>query len=152
MLTDFGIILIFFIIGVLFVAAGLIAAAVIRPSKPNPIKNSIYECGEEPIGEPWIKFNIRFYVIALAFLLFDVEVVLLFPWAVVFKELSGEMASEGVSLIPYIAGLIFALILLLGLVYDWAKGYLNWERPLPYIPKMSDLVINKENEYSLKKD
>lgn len=145
MLTDFGIILIFFIIGIIFVAAGLVVAAIIRPSNPNPIKNSIYECGEEPIGEPWIKFNVRFYVIALAFLLFDVEVVLLLPWAVVFKELSIEMGGEFVSWIPYIAGMIFALILLLGLAYDWAKGYLNWERPMPYIPKMSHLVVNKED-------
>lgn len=144
MLSDFGIILIYFIIGIIFVAAGLIVAAIIRPSHPNPEKNSTYECGEVPIGEPWIKFNIRFYVIALAFLLFDVEVVLLFPWAVVLKELSQDSNGALITWIPYFAGLIFALILLLGLAYDWAKGYLNWERPSPYIPEMSHLVVEKK--------
>ncbi len=135
MLTDFGVILLFFIIGFLFVAIGLIAAAIIRPHKPNPIKNSIYECGEEIIGEPWIRFNVRFYVIGLVFLLFDVEVVFLLPWAVIFKEL-GWFA--------FIEMVIFVLILVVGLAYVWAKGDLDWEKPKPYIPKLQDLVTEKK--------
>ncbi|MBM2816953.1 MAG: dehydrogenase subunit [Ignavibacteria bacterium] len=136
MLTDFGIILIFFIVGMVFVAAGLITNMILRPSHPNKVKQSTYECGEEAIGSPWILFNARFYLIALAFLIFEVELLLLFPWAVVFKEL-GWFA--------FIAMLIFAFILLLGLFYDWAKGYLDWDKPEPIIPKMKDLVIwNKD--------
>jgi len=135
MLTEFGVILLFFIIGFLFVAIGLIAAAIIRPHKPNPIKNSIYECGEEIIGEPWIRFNVRFYVIGLVFLLFDVEIVFLLPWAVIFKEL-GWFA--------FIEMIIFVLILIIGLVYVWAKGDLDWEKPKPYIPKLEDLVSEKK--------
>ncbi len=135
MLTDFGVILLFFIIGFLFVAIGLIAAAIIRPHKPNPIKNSIYECGEEIIGEPWIRFNVRFYVIGLVFLLFDVEVVFLLPWAVIFKDL-GWFA--------FIEMVIFVFILVVGLAYVWAKGDLDWERPKPYIPKLQDLVSEKK--------
>ena len=135
MLTDFGIILLFFIIGFLFVAIGLIAAAIIRPHKPNPIKNSTYECGEEILGEPWIRFNVRFYVIGLVFLLFDVEVVFLLPWAVIFKEL-GWFA--------FIEMVIFFLILIVGLAYVWAKGDLDWEKPKPYIPKLEDLVSEKK--------
>mgnify|MGYP005831577087 FL=1 len=135
MLTDFGIILLFFIIGFLFVAIGLIAAAIIRPHKPNPIKNSTYECGEEILGEPWIRFNVRFYVIGLVFLLFDVEVVFLLPWAVIFKEL-GWFA--------FIEMVIFVLILIVGLAYVWAKGDLDWEKPKPYIPKLEDLVSEKK--------
>lgn len=135
MLTEFGVILLFFIIGFLFVAVGLLAAAIIRPHKPNPIKNSIYECGEEIIGEPWIRFNVRFYVIGLVFLLFDVEVVFLLPWAVVFKEL-GWFA--------FIEMVIFVLILIIGLAYVWAKGDLDWEKPKPYIPKLEDLVSEKK--------
>lgn len=134
MLTDFGIILIFIIIAVLFVAAGLITAALIRPSKPNPIKNSTYECGEEPIGGAWIKFNPRYYVLSLVFLIFDVELVLLFPWAVVYKDL-GWFA--------FIAMTVFFFILVVGLAYDWAKGYLEWDKPNPYIPKLDDLVVPK---------
>jgi NADH-quinone oxidoreductase subunit A len=135
MLTEFGVILLFFIIGFLFVAIGLIAAAIIRPHKPNPIKNSTYECGEEIIGEPWIRFNVRFYVIGLVFLLFDVEVVFLLPWAVIFKEL-GWFA--------FIEMIIFVLILIVGLAYVWAKGDLDWEKPKPYIPRLEDLVSEKK--------
>ncbi len=135
MLTEFGVILLFFIIGFLFVAIGLIAAAIIRPHKPNPIKNSTYECGEEIIGEPWIRFNVRFYVIGLVFLLFDVEVVFLLPWAVIFKEL-GWFA--------FIEMIIFVLILIVGLAYVWAKGDLDWEKPKPFIPRLEDLVSEKK--------
>src|SRR3989304_1057213 len=87
MISDFGMVLLFLIVGFVFVALGLITSAIIRPHHPNPVKQSTYECGEELIsGSPWIKFNIRFYVVALVFLLFDVEIVFLLPWAVVFKE------------------------------------------------------------------
>ena len=137
MLSDFGIILLYFITGMAFVAAGLITASLLRPHHPNPIKNSTYECGEELIGGgAWFKFNIRFYVIALVFLLFDVEVVFLFPWAVVFKEL-GWFAFIEMS--------VFVIILLAGLAYVWRKGDLDWEKPNPIIPKLEDLVVKKKN-------
>ncbi len=135
MLTDFGVILLFFIIGFVFVGIGLLISAIVRPSHPNPIKNSTYECGEEPIGIPWIKFNNRFYVIALVFLLFDVEVVFLLPWAVVFKQL-GWFA--------FIEMIVFVIILIVGLAYVWVKGDLDWEKPKPYIPKLDDLVVGKK--------
>ena len=144
MLSDFGIILLFFIIGILFVAVGLISASIIRPSKPNPLKNSIYECGEEPIGPAWIRFNVRFYVIALAFILFDVEVVFLFPWAVVLKEFKAMDSSFG--WFAFIEMAIFVIILLVGLAYLWVKGDLDWEKPKPYIPKLSDLVIGSQSK------
>jgi len=143
MLSDFGIILLFFILGVVFVAAGLITAAIIRPSHPNPIKQSTYECGEEPIGNPWIKFNIRFYVIALVFLLFDVEVVFLFPWAVVFRDMSH--IGDTVVWFAFIEMAVFVLILLAGLAYVWVKGDLNWEKPIPHIPSLKDLVVSKKS-------
>jgi NADH-quinone oxidoreductase subunit A len=136
MLTDFGFILLFFIIGFVFVGIGILTAAILRPSHPNPIKNSTYECGEEPIGSPWVKFNIRFYVIALIFLLFDVEVVFLLPWAIVYKHLGWFAFFEMI---------IFVIILLAGLAYVWAKGDLDWERPKPYIPSLKDLVVGKKD-------
>jgi NADH-quinone oxidoreductase subunit A len=136
MLTDFGFILLYFIIGFVFVGIGILTAAVLRPSHPNPIKNSTYECGEEPMGGAWIKFNIRFYVLALIFLLFDVEVVFLLPWAVVYKQL-GWFA--------FIEMIVFVVILLAGLAYVWAKGDLSWERPRPYIPSLRDLVVPKKD-------
>ena len=76
-----------------------------------------YECGEIPEGSAWVKFNIRFYVIALIFLIFDVEIVFLFPWAVVYQEL---------GLLAFIEAFIFVLILVVGFAYVWAKGDLDW--------------------------
>ena len=76
-----------------------------------------YECGELPEGSAWVKFNIRFYVIALIFLIFDVEIVFLFPWAVVYQEL---------GLLAFIEAFLFVLILVVGFIYIWAKGDLDW--------------------------
>ncbi|GAB1370279.1 NADH-quinone oxidoreductase subunit A [Candidatus Kapaibacterium sp.] len=135
MLIDYSVVLVYLIVGVLFVAAGIVTAALIRPSRPNPRKNSTYESGEEPIGSPWIQFNNRFYIIALAFIIFDVELVMLFPWATAFKEI-GWFAFWGM--------IVFAFILALGLAYDWAKGLLDWEKPNPQIPSLDELVITRE--------
>ena len=135
MLSDFGIILLFIILGTLFVGIAIAAAWIISPSHPNPIKNSTYECGEIPIGETWGKFNVRFYVIALIFLLFDVEIVFLLTWAVVFKQLGWFAFLEMV---------VFVIVLMAGFVYVWIKGDLDWEKPKPYIPKLEDLVIGKK--------
>lgn len=134
-LSEFGIVLLFFIIGIVFVAAGLLVAAIIRPHHPNPVKQSTYECGEEPIGSPWIKFNVRYYVVALVFILFDVEIVLLLPWAVEFRNLGWY---------SFISMGIFVIILLAGLAYVWAKGDLDWEKPKPYIPKLEDLIVTRK--------
>ena len=76
-----------------------------------------YECGEVPEGSAWVQFNIRFYVIALIFLIFDVEIVFLFPWAVVYQEL---------GLLAFVEAFLFVLILLVGFVYVWVKGDLDW--------------------------
>jgi NADH-quinone oxidoreductase subunit A len=137
MVSQFGIALLFVILGFAFVAIALIAAIVVRPSKPNPVKNSTYECGEIPIGETWVRFNVRFYVVALVFLLFDVEVVFLLPWAIVFKQL-GWFA--------FIEMIIFVAILLAGFAYVWGKGDLDWEKPKPQVPRLEDLVIGKKEE------
>jgi len=126
MLSDFGRILIFFLIGAMFVAGGLIASWILRPKRGYPEKLTTYECGEEPVGESWIKFNIRFYVVALIFLIFEVEIVFLFPWAIVFKHL-GTFA--------FIEAALFILILGVGYAYVWAKGDLDWDKPAPKIPQ-----------------
>ena len=125
MLTDFGKILIFFIIGVLFTGIGLMAAWLIRPRRPYPAKNSIYECGEDTIGSSWVKFNIRFYVVALIFVIFEVETVVLFPWALVFRSL---------GMFGFLEMVVFLGILIVGYIYVWAKGDLDWDKPSPKIP------------------
>ncbi|PIU44298.1 MAG: NADH-quinone oxidoreductase subunit A [Ignavibacteriales bacterium CG07_land_8_20_14_0_80_59_12] len=127
MLTDFGRVLAFFLVGVLFVGVVLLLARLIRPHHPYEAKNRPYECGEEPIGEPWVKFNIRFYVVALIFLIFDVEVVFLFPWATVFAQL-GWFA--------FLEMMVFIGILLVGLAYVWVKGDLEWDKPQPRLPHL----------------
>lgn len=127
MLTEFGKILIFFVLGALFVAGGLIASWVLRPHRPYPGKNASYECGEEPVGNAWVRFNIRFYVIALIFLVFDVEVVFLFPWALVYRQL---------GLFAFLEMAVFLVILLVGYAYVWAKGDLDWDKPKPQVPQV----------------
>jgi NADH:ubiquinone oxidoreductase subunit 3 (subunit A) len=125
MLTEFGRVLIFLLIGVGFVAIGLVVAWLLRPNRPYPSKLSTYECGEVPIGDTRVRFNIRFYVVALIFLIFDVEVVFLFPWATVYKNL-GWFA--------FIEMMVFLAILLVGYAYVWRKGDLDWDKPAPRIP------------------
>lgn len=120
MLTEFGKILAFFIFSVVFVLIALITAKIIAPHRPTKEKLMTYECGENPVGSPWIKFNLRFYVVALIFLIFDVEIVLLLPWAMVYRQ----WGLEG-----YAVGAIFLVLLILGMAYEWRKGDLEWERP-----------------------
>jgi NADH-quinone oxidoreductase subunit A len=126
MLTEFGRVFIFFIIGAVFVAGGLVAAWVIRPHRPYPSKRTTYECGESPLGDTHVRFNIRFYVVALIFLIFDVEVVFLFPWALVYNKLGWFAFVEMV---------VFLGILFVGYAYVWRKGDLEWDKPAPRIPR-----------------
>jgi NADH-quinone oxidoreductase subunit A len=125
MLTEFGRVLIFFVIGLVFVAVGLLTAWILRPHRPYPSKLTTYECGETPTGDTRVRFNVRFYVVALIFLIFDVEVVFLFPWATVYKNL-GWFA--------FVEMLVFLAILFVGYAYVWRKGDLNWDKPNPNIP------------------
>lgn len=134
MLTEFGKALIFIILGAVFVAAGLIAARLLRPHRPYPEKNATYECGEEPVGTAWIRLNVRFYVVALVFLIFDVEVVFLFPWALVFRQM---------GLFGFLEMVVFLSILLVGYAYVWVKGDLDWDKPKPEIPTIKKTVIDQ---------
>jgi len=126
MLTEFGQVFLFMMIGVVFVAGGLIAAWLLRPNRPSYQKLISYECGEDPVGHSWIRFNIRFYVVALLFLIFDVEVVLLFPWAVVYQDFGwhafGAMA-------------VFVSLIFIGFAYELGKGDLRWDKPEPRVPR-----------------
>ncbi|MBI1803850.1 MAG: NADH-quinone oxidoreductase subunit A [Ignavibacteriae bacterium] len=139
MLTEFGRVFIFFLVGAIFVAGGLITAWLIRPHRWYPNKLTSYECGEEPVGDSWVKFNIRFYVVALIFLIFDVEVVFLFPWALVYQKL-GAFA--------FIEMLIFLAILGVGYAYVWVKGDLDWDKPQPTIPHIMKTPAPVSPEYA----
>ena len=104
------------------------------PHNPNPEKLTSYECGEETTGSAWLPFNSRFYVIALVFLLFDVEMVFVFPWAIVFGNHQLIAADTRWGWLALTEMFVFLGILILGLAYVWAKGDLDWIKPKPVIP------------------
>jgi|TARA_B100000029_G_scaffold25250_2_gene24899 NADH-quinone oxidoreductase subunit A len=136
MYRDFGTVLVAALLGIIMVAVPLIVQWLIAPSKKTKEKLETYECGEESEGSAWLQFNIRFYVIALIFLIFDVEVVFLFPWAVVFKEL-GLLAMVEMG--------IFLVILIIGLAYVWVKSDLDWvKRKVKYAAGRYDRIQLKE--------
>ena len=117
MYRDFGTVFLFVIIGAVLLIVALLLAKLLSPYRPSKNKLSTYECGEEAEGSAWVTFNIRYYVIALIFIIFDVEVLFLFPWAVVYKDL-GWLA--------FVEMAIFLFILIVGLVYVWKKKDLDW--------------------------
>jgi len=133
-LSEFGKIFIYLIMGVLFVLFTFFLGKLVALKKPNPEKLTSYECGEEPTGNSWIQFNSRFYVIALVFLLFDVELAFIFPWSTVFSQQELINADPNWGLLSLIEMFIFIGILLIGLVYVWKKGDLNWIRPEQNLP------------------
>ena len=118
MYQDFLPVAIFIGLAVVLLVAPLIIQYLVSPRfNKQGDKLEIYECGELPEGSAWVQFNIRFYVVALIFIIFDVEVVFLFPWAVVFKDL---------GLIALVEVMIFLGILIVGFAYVWMKGDLDW--------------------------
>ncbi|HEX9749891.1 MAG TPA: NADH-quinone oxidoreductase subunit A [candidate division Zixibacteria bacterium] len=116
-MSEFAAIAVFLVLGVGFVLFNFLLSKLIRPKNPNPIKQSTYECGETPVGPAWIQFNVRFYIFCLIFVIFDVEIVFLFPWALVFQSL---------GLFAFVEMVIFVGILMFGLLYAWKKGLLRW--------------------------
>ncbi len=139
-ISEFGKIFIFLIVGILFVVTGYLVNKFLRRDKPNSEKLAAYECGEEPIGTAHIQFNNRFYVIALVFLLFEVEIVFLFPWATVFADKQLITAAPSWGWLSLVEMGIFIGILLLGLVYVWVKGDLNWIKPQPIMPMVPQII------------
>lgn len=104
--------------GIILVAVALGASALLRPNKPSATKSQTYECGIDPVGGGWSQTHVRYYIFALLFLIFDVEAVFIFPWAVRLESLGGFALAEM---------MIFIVILLAGLVYAVRKGVLKWE-------------------------
>jgi NADH-quinone oxidoreductase subunit A len=116
--TDYGYVAFFLLVGILFVIVNIeVLSRLLRPHRPTPEKLTTYECGEEPVGGSWIRFHVRYYLYALVFVVFAVETVFLFPWAVAFRAL---------GLFAFVEMVIFIVILLVGLGYAWAKGALSW--------------------------
>jgi len=108
---------IFLLLAPIIPGAALLIPRIIAPRKPNSIKNETYECGIETYGSTHVQFKVQYYIFALVFLIFDVELVFLYPWAVAFDRL---------PLFAVVEGILFILILVAGLAYVWRKGVLEW--------------------------
>jgi NADH-quinone oxidoreductase subunit A len=129
-LSEFGMILLFIITGIVFVLIGVGVAALLRPNRPNIEKMLVYECGEDAVGNAWVNMNARYYLIALIFVLFEVEIIYLFPIATVFGDASLDAVTNGTwTIFSLIEILIFITLLFIGFVYVWKKGYLDWNKP-----------------------
>ena len=122
MLFDFANVLVFTVLGLGFVGVNLLIGRLLRPSNPQVRKLSTYECGEPAMGSAWVNFNIRFYIVALIFIIFEVEIAFMFPVASVFRR----WLEGGQGVFAFFEILIFVGILFLGLVYAWVKGDLEW--------------------------
>jgi NADH-quinone oxidoreductase subunit A len=128
-------ILVFVAFGAVFLLANLFVGKLVRPNKPSPQKGEVYECGEKPVGTAWVQFDLRFYVVALLFVIFDVEIAFFFPWAVVFGTAAkagqaGDHASLLLAHFAFLEFLAFFGILLLGFAYLWRRGDLEWVRAM----------------------
>ena len=122
MLLHYQSVMIFLLVGFFAVVGGMVILSLIRPKKDTPEKLLTYECGKDPVGDGQVRFDMRFYTIALVFVVFDVEIAFLFPWARVFKDFN-DAGNGGIALFE---GLVFIIILFIGLIYVWAKGDLEW--------------------------
>lgn len=136
-LSEYGKILLIALVGVLLVCLTIMLAKFLSPKKPNPIKQSTYECGEDALGTSWVQINPRFYVIALVFLLFDVELIFVFPWATVFGSSTLVAADARWGYFTLIEMGIFLGILVVGLVYVWKRGDIAWVKPSHQQPTVS---------------
>jgi NADH-quinone oxidoreductase subunit A len=132
---DFANVLVFLLLGFVLAALMLGLGRLVRPANPETAKLSTYECGEPATGSAWINFNIRFYLVALVFVVFDVELAFMYPVMAVFKS----WVADGRGLFALVEILLFIGILAVGLVYVWAKGDLEWVKRMsagtPTIPE-----------------
>ncbi|CAN5529682.1 NADH-quinone oxidoreductase subunit A [soil metagenome] len=126
---------IFVLFGAGFVLLNLSVGQFVRPTAPNPEKSAIYECGEPSIGSSWVQFDLRFYIVALVYLVFDVEVALFYPWAVVYgkaqelaTKLGGDVTATQIRQVALVDMLFFFGVLVVGFAYLWRFGYLDWVR------------------------
>jgi NADH-quinone oxidoreductase subunit A len=110
------------VIAVLLFWGGHFASVLLAPKKPSHMKSTPYECGEQPVGSAWSMFNVRFYVVGLIFIIFDVESVLMFPVATIFREMV-DMGEGGYALLVFLS---FISVLIEGIAYCWKKGDLDW--------------------------
>jgi NADH-quinone oxidoreductase subunit A len=117
-------VLVFIFVALIFGCVPIIVGRLVGPHRPDPEKLSAFECGFEAFEDARMKFDVRYYLVAIIFILFDLEIAFLFPWATIFKEI---VNTESVKLFGFVEMLVFIAILVVGYVYAWAKGALDWE-------------------------
>lgn len=128
MFFDFANVFIFIILGLAMTFVIITVSKILAPRvQDNPDKFTTYECGERPVGSAWILFNFRFYAVALAFLIFDIELAFVFPCIVIFKK----WLKGGVGFLALIEVVVFVFVLFLGLIYMWSRGDLKWTKEVP---------------------
>ena len=118
-MNSYGVIAVFLIFGLLIPVVAIVINRILAPAKPNPEKMTTYECGLDTRGETWVQFRTSYFLYARAYLLFGVEIIFLYPWALMFTRL---------GLRAHIMMFIFLMVLVIGLAYDWKKGALEWDR------------------------
>ena len=135
MIYNFLNVFLFLVVGIVVVSLTIVLSRIIHPRNITDEKLTTYECGEDPVGDSWIRFNNRFYIIALIFIIFDIEVFFLFPWAIVFKRL---------GMFAFIEMMVFIAILMVGFAYVWAKGDLEWVKS--YFTEQDEEVLQTPND------
>jgi len=118
MLNNYIPILIFLVVGILFGIMPMMIGRMMAPHRPDKDKNSPYECGFEPFEDSRMKFDVRYYLVAILFIIFDLEIAFLFPWAV---------ALQDIGMTGFVAMMVFLGVLVVGFIYEWKKGALEWE-------------------------
>jgi NADH-quinone oxidoreductase subunit A len=126
-ISTFGLVLLFLIIGAFFAVISLSIGNFFRPNNPTKEKLTTYECGEETVIGSWGKFNIRFYLIALVFVLFEVEIIFLFPWSKILTDSKLQLLESNWKIYAFTEGLLFIFILVIGLAYLWKNNLLDWQ-------------------------
>lgn len=141
MFFNFANVFIFIILGLLMTLVIITVSRILAPRvQDNPDKFTTYECGERPVGSAWILFNFRFYAVAVAFLIFDIELAFVFPCVIIFKK----WLKMGVGFLALIEIVVFVAILFLGLIYMWNRGDLKWTKEMP--EELEEGVILEEEK------
>ena len=133
---EFGTVLVFAIVALGFAFGGITASRLVGPRIPNADKSSTYECGERPIGVAWFNFNPRFYLVALVFVIFEVDIALTFPVVAVYRD--WVAASPGLAWVAFVELFLFTAILVVGLAWVWAHGDLEWVKNLAPTTRSTD--------------
>jgi len=124
MLENYFPVLVFILVGLAFGVAPIVLGRIVAPYRPDSEKQSPYECGFEPFEDARMKFDVRYYLLAILFILFDLEIAFLFPWATILREIAGD---ESLRLFGFFEMFVFLGILLVGYIWVWKKGALEWE-------------------------